>query len=44
MIEMSDHKSARILFDALPSAKVLIADKGYDSVWFRKALEAAVLR
>ena len=37
---MSDHKGARILFEALPPAKVLIADKGYDNAWFRKALEA----
>lgn len=38
--QMSDHKGARILFQALPPAKVLIADKGYDSAGFRKALEA----
>lgn len=38
--QMSDHKGARILFEALPPAKVLIADKGYDSTWLRKALEA----
>jgi transposase len=28
------------MFDALPKAKELIADKGYDADWFRKALAA----
>lgn len=36
--QMSDHKGAYHLLDALPSAESLIADKGYDSNWFRKAL------
>lgn len=36
--QMSDHKGARLMFDALPKAKTLIADKGYDSDAFRKAL------
>ena len=35
---MSDHTGARIMFDALPAAKVLVGDKGYDSDAFRKAL------
>lgn len=35
---MSDHKGARFLLDALPKATSLIADRGYDSNWFRKAL------
>ena len=35
---MSDHKGARLIFNALPSASSLIADKGYDSKWFRAAL------
>ena len=35
---MSDHKGARLLLDRLPPADELIADKGYDSNWFRKAL------
>lgn len=26
------------MFDALPPAKALLADRGYDSNWFRKAL------
>lgn len=38
--QMSDHKGARILCEALPPIKALIADKGYDSTWLRKALEA----
>ena len=36
--QMSDHKGARLIFEALPSASSLIADKGYDSKWFRAAL------
>jgi transposase len=35
---MSDHKGARFILDALPKATSLIADRGYDSNWFRKAL------
>ena len=37
--QMSDHKGARLLLDALPPASSLIADKGYDSNWFRRALD-----
>jgi putative transposase len=36
--QMSDHKGARLLFDSLPPAKNLIADRGYDSDRFRTAL------
>ena len=35
---MSDHKGARLILDALPPAKALLADRGYDSNWFRDAL------
>ncbi|MDK4718883.1 MULTISPECIES: IS5 family transposase [Rhizobium] len=38
--QMSDHKGARLVLDALPPAKVLIADRGYDSTPFREALQA----
>ena len=38
--QMSDHKGAVLLFDALPNAKELLGDKGYDSGWFRDALTA----
>lgn len=38
--QMSDHKSARLVLDALPPARSLIADRGYDSAWFRHALAA----
>ena len=37
---MSDHKGAQIMLSALPPASALIADKGYDSDWFREALKA----
>ncbi len=37
--QMSDHKGARLMLDALPPAATMIADRGYDSNWFRKALE-----
>lgn len=36
--QMSDHKGARLMVDALPTAFSLLGDKGYDSNWFRKAL------
>jgi transposase len=38
--QMSDHKGASLLFDALPNAKELLGDKGYDSDWFCAALTA----
>jgi hypothetical protein len=37
---MSDHKGARLVLDALPPASHLIADRGYDSTWFRRELAA----
>ncbi|RYF29158.1 MAG: IS5/IS1182 family transposase, partial [Comamonadaceae bacterium] len=37
---MSDHKGASLVFDALPPAKTLIADRGYDSTPFRQAFAA----
>jgi transposase len=37
--QMSDHKGARFLLESLPPASTLIADRGYDSNWFRDALE-----
>lgn len=36
--QMSDHKGAFLLLSALPNAKELLGDKGYDSDWFRAAL------
>ncbi|MGV1988156.1 transposase [Agrobacterium sp. 22-221-1] len=38
--QMSDHRGARLALDALPPAAHLIADRGYDSTWFREELEA----
>ena len=38
--QMSDHKGARMMLRAFPPASALIADKGYDSDWFREALKA----
>ena len=38
--QMSDHKGAYLLLDALPNAKELLGDKGYDSDWLRAALTA----
>jgi transposase len=38
--QMSDHKGAVLLFSSLPKTKVLLGDKGYDSDWFRAALES----
>jgi transposase len=36
--QVSDYRGAASVLPALPRAKVLIADKGYDSDWFRQAL------
>jgi transposase len=36
--QMSDYKGAALMVDALPRAKVLLGDKGYDADWFRQAL------
>ena len=33
--QMSDDKGAALMLDALPSARTLIADRGYDANWFR---------
>jgi putative transposase len=35
---MSDHRGAALMLPALPPARELIGDKGYDSDWFRAAL------
>jgi transposase len=37
--QMSDARGAAALLSALPSAKVLLAHKGYDADWFREALQ-----
>jgi putative transposase len=36
--QVSDHKGAAVLIDALPPARHLIADRGYDSDFYRAAL------
>ncbi len=36
--QMSDHKGARLIPGALPPAKALLGDRGYDSNWFRAEL------
>ena len=36
--QVSDHKGASMVLDDLPAASHLIADRGYDSSWFGKAL------
>ncbi len=38
--QMSDHKGARLVLDNLPAASCMIADRGYDSTWFREELAA----
>ena len=35
---MSDYKGAALMLDALPGAKALLGDRGYDADWLRKAL------
>lgn len=36
--QMSDYKGAVLMLDALPPARQLLADKGYDAGWFRRSL------
>ena len=38
--QASDYKGAAFLLDRLPAAKEMLADRGYDSDWFRAALRA----
>jgi IS5 family transposase len=35
---MSDYQGAALMLPAVPKAKELLADKGYDADWFRAAL------
>ncbi len=36
--QVSDHKGARLMLKAPSPAQMLLADRGYDSNWFRMAL------
>jgi transposase len=36
--QMSDYKGTTLMIDALPRAKALLGDLGYDADWFRAAL------
>jgi transposase len=36
--QVSDYKGATHMLEGLPTAKELLADRGYDSDWFREAL------
>ena len=36
--QMSDYKGAALMVDALPKAKTMLGDRGYDADWFRLAL------
>jgi transposase len=36
--QMSDHKGAALMLPAMPRARELLADKGYDADWFRAFL------
>lgn len=38
--QMSDYKGAALMMEALPPAKAMLADRGYDADWFRDALTA----
>jgi len=38
--QMSDCKGAALMLDALPAAKTMPGDRGYDADWFRNALIA----
>ena len=36
--QMSDYRGAALMLDALPQAKAMLGDKGYDADWLREAL------
>jgi transposase len=36
--QTSDYKGAAMMVDALPPAKTMLGDRGYDARWFRQAL------
>ena len=36
--QMSDYKGAALMIEAMPKAKALIGDRGYDADWLRAAL------
>jgi transposase len=38
--QMSDHKGAALMMEALLPAKAMLADRDYDADWFRNALLA----
>lgn len=38
--QMSDYKGAALMIEALPPAKAMLGDRGYDADWFRNALNA----
>ena len=38
--QTSDYKGAAPMVEALPPAKAILADRGYDAEWFRNALIA----
>ena len=41
--QMSDYKGAALMLNALPYAKALLGDRGYDADWFRAALAARAI-
>jgi transposase len=36
--QMSDYRGAALMLDALPQARALLGDRGYDADWLRQAL------
>ncbi len=36
--QMGDYKGAALMIDALPKARSMLGDRGYDADWFRAAL------
>ena len=42
--QVSDYRGAQALSDALPAADWLLADRGYDTDWFRETLQDKKIR
>ena len=38
--QTSDYKGAALMLDALPKARAILGDRGYDADWFRNTLLA----
>lgn len=43
-VPLGDYKGAAVMFEAMPPAPALLADRGYDADWFSDALQAKAIK